>query len=239
MEPIITSEIVVAYSQCPRKAYLLMFSPDQGDPHEYIKILEQERREHQRRYIDRLKQKSDDVQPYTADNLRKGHDVLVNANLRAEGFEASCTVLTKVEGKSAFGKYNYEPTICVGTHTISKEQKLEVAFVGHVLERLQNKRPAAGRIVGMNGSLHGVKLDNNSKDLWRILEPLKEWIAANSPKPPPIVLNKHCSLCQFLTECEAKAQEQDHLSLLRSMSEKEITTQNKRGIFTVTHFTNT
>ena len=32
MEPTITTDIVVAYSQCPRKAYLLLFSPDQGEP---------------------------------------------------------------------------------------------------------------------------------------------------------------------------------------------------------------
>jgi len=39
MEPIITPAIVVAYAQCPRKAYLLLFSPDKGEPHEYVQIL--------------------------------------------------------------------------------------------------------------------------------------------------------------------------------------------------------
>ena len=36
MQPTITSEVVVAYAQCPRKAYLLLFSPEQGQPHEYV-----------------------------------------------------------------------------------------------------------------------------------------------------------------------------------------------------------
>ena len=45
MVPMITSEVVVAYSQCPRKAYLLLFSPDKGKPHEYVHILEQEQRD--------------------------------------------------------------------------------------------------------------------------------------------------------------------------------------------------
>jgi hypothetical protein len=35
----ITSEIVVAYAQCPRKAYLLLYSPEQGEPHEYVRML--------------------------------------------------------------------------------------------------------------------------------------------------------------------------------------------------------
>ena len=65
MEPIITPEIVVAYSQCPRKAYLLLFSPDKGEPHEYTQILEQQRQENQERYLNRLQHTHTDVQPYS------------------------------------------------------------------------------------------------------------------------------------------------------------------------------
>ena len=57
MDPTITTDIVVAYSQCPRKAYLLLFSPDKGEPHEYVQILEQLRKEHQEKYINRLQQR--------------------------------------------------------------------------------------------------------------------------------------------------------------------------------------
>ena len=38
MQPAITSEVVGAYAQCPRKAYLLLFHPEQGQPHEYVCI---------------------------------------------------------------------------------------------------------------------------------------------------------------------------------------------------------
>src|SRR5438445_11535543 len=75
MEPIITPEIVVAYSQCPRKAYLLLFSSDKGEPHEYVQILEQQRQAHQERYLNRLQHTHADVQPYSVENLRKGSKV--------------------------------------------------------------------------------------------------------------------------------------------------------------------
>jgi len=65
MAPVITSEIVVAYSQCPRKAYLLLFSPDKGEPHEYIQILEQQQCANQERYLNRLQQTHADLQPYS------------------------------------------------------------------------------------------------------------------------------------------------------------------------------
>ena len=85
MAPVITSEVVVAYSQCPRKAYLLMFSPDKGEPHEYVRILEQERCAHQEKYINRLQQTHADVQPYSLENLRTGSAVLTNARLQVDG----------------------------------------------------------------------------------------------------------------------------------------------------------
>src|SRR5215510_13108491 len=127
MESAITSEIVVAYSQCHRKAYLLLFSPDKGEPHEYVQILEQQRCANQEKYIDHLKHTHTDVQPYSTENLRKGSKVLINTHLQVDGLAADCGVLTRVEGSSMFGKYSYEPSIFVGTHSISKEQQLALS----------------------------------------------------------------------------------------------------------------
>src|SRR6266446_2098457 len=190
MEPAITTDIVVAYSQCPRKAYLLLFSPDKGEPNEYAQLLEQQRCENQERYLNCLQQTHADVQPYSLENLRKGSQVLSNAQLQVDGFAANCGVLTRVEGTSTFGKHSYEPSIFVGTHSISIEQQLALSYVGYVLERLQSTSPVAGRIIGVGGTSHTVKLGDRSKALRPLLEPLHEWTTADTPKPPTIVLNK-------------------------------------------------
>jgi predicted RecB family nuclease len=214
MEPTITADIVVAYSQCPRKAYLLLFSPDKGEPHEYVQILEQQRKEHQEKYINRLQQTHADVQPYAVENLRKGNKVLINAHLQVDGLAADCGVLTRVEGTSTFGKYSYEPSIVVGTHSITKEQQLALSFIGYVLERLQSALPVTGKIIGMDGTSHTVKLDHHAKALRPLLEPLHEWIMVDSPKPPPIVLNKHCPLCHFQRLYQTQAEQEDNLVCL-------------------------
>jgi len=233
MAPIITAEIVVAYSQCPRKAYLLLFSPDKGEPHEYIQILEQQRQANQERYIDHLQQTHADVQPYALATLRKGSKVLIHAHLRVDGFVADCGVLTRVEGTSTFGKYSYEPSIVVGTYSISKEQQLELSVVGYVLERLLHTSPAAGRIIGMDGKSHTIKLEESAKDLRPLLEPLQEWTTAPSPKPPPVMLNHHCSTCQFQGMCHAQAIQEDHLSLLGGITPQEIRQFHSKGLFTI------
>ena len=233
MEPTITADIVVAYAQCPRKAYLLLFSPDKGEPHEYVQLLEQQRCTHQERYLDRLQGKHPGVQPYSVENLHNGSEVLIKAHLQMDGFTAECGVLTKAEGITTFGKYIYEPSIFVGTYSISKEQQLELSFVGYVLERLQHKSPAAGRIIGMDGKAHTIKLGESSASLTSLLEPLLKWTTVPSPKPPPVLLNHHCPTCQFQRMCRAQAIQEDHLSLLGGITPKEIRKFNSKGIFTI------
>jgi predicted RecB family nuclease len=156
MKRTITSEILVSYSQCPRKAYLLLCTDQKGTPNEYMSILQQRKEALQRDYIKGVKQKNPDVQSYSTDSLRNGCELLVNAALEAEGLEAECGILTKVDGNSALGKYSYEPTLFIGTYRIDRYQKLELFFVGHILQQIQDKLPESGRIIGMDGKSHKV-----------------------------------------------------------------------------------
>ena len=233
MPPTITSDVVVAYAQCPRKAYLLLYSPEQGEPHAYARILEEQRRENHARYLDRLKQKHADVQPYTAATMRHGSTVLLNACLQADGLAAGCDVLTRVEEPSSRGRHWYAPTLCVGTYSISTEQKLAITFTGYVLGRLQPTPPMAGRLIAMDGTSHTVTLDKSAIDLMALLEPLQAWTRVASPEPPPVILNKHCPLCPFQRSCHAQAEQEDNLSLLAGVTARVKRQYEKKGIFTV------
>ena len=234
MKKIITSEIVVGYSQCPYKAYLLLCTSKRGSQHEYIQILEKQRQIAQRNYIEDLRQENADIQPYSLDNLKGNHKYLANATLEADGYSAKCAVLTKVRTHSAFGHYSYEPTIVVGSHTIKKEHRLELFFVSYVLERVQEKRPIFGYIVGMDGKSHRVKLENSSKTLIPFLEPLQEWVAEETSEPPSLILNKNCPACQFRDLCREKTVQEDNLSLLDGIStQRAINKYEKKGLFTV------
>jgi hypothetical protein len=141
----ITSQIVVAYSQCPRKAYLLMYSEKHGQLHEYQQILEQNRLAYQSRHLDILKQKPN-VYPYNLENLKKGCDILIDPRLTADGLQADCDILTKV------GKQTYEPTILIGTRAIDDTDKLHLIFIGHVLTKVQGNPPAIGHIIAADGN---------------------------------------------------------------------------------------
>jgi len=233
MKNIITSEVAVAYSYCSRKAFLLLSSDENKEPHEYVRIIENQARINQNKYLNILKQNNINLDPYDPNNIKEGSDFLVRATLKAKNLESYCDVLMKIQDKSSFGKYSYEPIIVVGTHNITKEQKIKLAFDGYVLGDIQNKLPVFGTVIGAGEQTQKLKLDSVYKKLRPIIQNLEKWIVTSPVEPPPVILNKHCPYCQFRMDCKEKAEKDDDLSLLDHMTPKLIQKYHKKGIFTV------
>jgi hypothetical protein len=59
---IITSEVFIAYTQCPLKAFLLLFSDEQGVFHDYPPILEERRQVNKIQYLKKVKQSHENVE---------------------------------------------------------------------------------------------------------------------------------------------------------------------------------
>ncbi|MEM9092362.1 MAG: IS66 family transposase, partial [Cyanobacteria bacterium P01_F01_bin.53] len=230
--PIITSEIFVAYSQCPRKAFLLLFSEDRGQPHEYPLILDKRRQDNREQYLKEFSKSHPESKVYETKTFRK-HEYLIDAKLRSDQLEACCTVLTQVDTNTPNSRRSYEPTIVVGTYSITPEQKTELLFIGLVLGRIQKEPPTMGRIVGMDGKSHRVRLENGYKDIKKSLKTLKNWRKNSAPEHPALILNKSCPSCQFQQICQQQAEKEGNLSLLDRMTAKAIQKYNKRGIFTI------
>jgi predicted RecB family nuclease len=53
-------------------------------------------------------------------------------------------------------------------------------------------------------------------------------------KPPPLVLNRHCAVCDFQPRCRNLAMKRDDFSLLTAMTAKERAKCNAKGISTIT-----
>jgi predicted RecB family nuclease len=233
MNKTITSEIVVAYDQCPRKAYLLLCASDTGRVNEYIAVLERQKSIHQNSYLENLRQQYPDIPTYSGRELRNGSSFLMSGILQDKDCEADYGILTKVVSPSLLGEHSYEPTIFVGTHQIDSDRKLELIFVGYVLGQIQGKPPTLGKIISAELKFHTVSLDNGYKILKPILQNLRESIQADSAEPPSLVLNKHCSYCQFQHLCQTQAEKDDNLSLLSHVTAKVLKHYEKKGIFTV------
>ncbi len=196
-------------------------------PHGYVLILEQQSRSNLREHIKKLKIKHE-LEPYSSSALLSRKHVLTKAVLEFNDLRAHCDVLIRKEGTSC-----YIPTLVVGTYKISKVYRLELAFIGYVLSKLQEEKPAFGYIVSGESKAHKVKLDFLYREISFALRKLRIWTSAQEYNPPLLFLNNHCTSCGFLEICNEEATQKDHLSLLKGISEKEIVAHNKKGIFTV------
>jgi len=229
----ITSDLVVAYAQCPRKGFLLLCSDEQGTPHEYVTILEQQQKANQARYTAIISRDNDSSTSDEPADLRRGTAYVVGTTLQAQGLEADCPVLTRVPVRSSLGDFSYEPTIVTGMSSLGPEQKIRIAFAGLVLGRVQTTLPKRGRIVGLDEHVHTIHLGEHYKELRPLLDPLQRWSASPPAEPPPVILNKHCATCQFRTPCRDKAGRDDDLSLLDHMTPRLMQRYHRKGIFTV------
>ncbi|MEW6736497.1 MAG: Dna2/Cas4 domain-containing protein [Acidobacteriota bacterium] len=172
-----------------------------------------------------------DATAYSAKALENVNATLCNAVLNWEDLTAKTDFLIRKENNQHKRRRYYEPAIVVGNYTITKEQILHITFAGYVLSKVQGQKIASGTVITADNKSHRVKLETASKTIEPILAELRKWKLSAQEQPPPVILNKHCSYCQFKEECYAKAKEIDHLSLLQGISKKEIEHQNKKGIF--------
>lgn len=91
----ITSNVLLAYSQCPRQAFFLLFTEEKGTPHEYTKTIKKQKQNNQAEYISVLKQKNYTVNLYEAKEQDSNNDFLTEATLTTNELEACCDLLRR------------------------------------------------------------------------------------------------------------------------------------------------
>lgn len=104
----ITHEIVVAYSQCPLKAFLLLRSEDHGKPHEYERLIDEHTQRNRTRYRNILKEKHVDTHLDNDPVLMIGKDALIDTPLKFRDLETdSCVLSNKKQGSSYSNSNGY------------------------------------------------------------------------------------------------------------------------------------
>jgi predicted RecB family nuclease len=130
------------------------------------------------------------------------------------------------------------PIRFVATNKVKEYDRLCAAFDALVLSQTLSVEIPTAKIV------HGQKLTSVTVNAiaW------KEAVAGKVDKitkllsrssPPDLVLNRHCSECEFRARCRQEALKADDLSLLPSITEKERDRYRSKGIFTVTQLSYT
>jgi predicted RecB family nuclease len=232
MGKLITTEVAVAHTHCPRKAFLLLNTASPPPPHEYESFCRARGEAHRERYLAQLRWAGPVAVGYDQGGFEAEYRYFGAVDLRTGNLSAFCDALVRVEHDSSPEGHFYCPQVVAGTYSITEDQRFSLAFAGHVLGLIRGRSPAYGKIITLDGVAHKVDLADDRREIASVLNELRE-IADPDSTAPPVILNRHCSLCPFRAECRAKAEADDDLSLLDRMTPKAIRRYHKKGIFTV------
>jgi predicted RecB family nuclease len=152
--------------------------------------------------------------------------------------QSSIPLLERLPFSGTATHNSYIPVRFIPREKLTPHDKLLLAFDALVLSATTNHTPPFGKIIhGSAYAVAKVKLDALMESAKAVIGTIVTQQANGTP--PPLVLNKHCSECEFQVRCRQTALETDDLSLLASMTEKEIKKQHSKGIFSVTQLSYT
>jgi predicted RecB family nuclease len=230
---LVTENVVRAYSNCVRKAYLLMFERGQSRPIDYEIAMEHRKARARELYLSN---------PVIAATLVELSTITQNSSVisgstrngvaRTPNFSTLSVLYRRVAKLSTQEKAIYEPVIFTSSNSVRDDDRIELGFSGTVLSKIQGTQTQRGMVIFSDAREVAVRLSEKIGNLLPTIRIMEEWSNAR-PDPPSVVLNKHCSICEFQHVCRPIAEMEDSISQLGRISEKELARFEKKGIFTV------
>ena len=127
----------------------------------------------------------------------------------------------------------FVPVLFLPWDKLDVSDSLAVCFGALALSQATGLLPHTGALIyGEGYRRKAVKVADYLARTRQIIEAIEA--SRQGQKPPPLVLNRHCAVCDFQPRCRGLAVERDDLSLLTAMTGKERTKYNAKGISTIT-----
>jgi predicted RecB family nuclease len=160
----ITREVLESYLHCKTKAHLKL-AGQQGIVSDYEALLLARRQEVRQQAIGKILARHQEGGvareiSLTVVELRQGPSLVLEAILEDDVLALVFDGLKRADGDSKLGDHHYVPILHNHGDKVGRQQKLLLAVLGLVPERVQGLRPATGLIVrGREGRLGKVRLD--------------------------------------------------------------------------------
>jgi predicted RecB family nuclease len=237
---VISSHIFDAYLNCPSKCWF-RFRNEVATGNMYSQWLETHSQYYRKEALKRLLASvhRDDfiVAPSRPINIKIAKwKLAADFSVRKDNLEANVHAIERMSLQDRPDQFI--PILFVFANKLTKKNKLLLAFSSLVLSEAFKHEIVYGQIIhGDDFTKTKIKMPLLIRDVQKINGKIATLLASNSP--PEIILNRHCTECEFQAMCRRKAVERDNLSLLAGMNEKELKKYNGKGIFTITQLSYT
>ncbi len=233
----ITAAVFFAFLKCPTKAYLLAIGEPAPDAF----------------FTDIQARISSMYKSEVTRRLRVGTEVVEPLDFRelwnSRGHEATAQPVDCETAIYNFVLPSHEPGGCQSQESTPSGTFVPVSFLPWDKPDLSDSllvcfgalalSQATGILVGNGTVIYGeahrrktVKIEDYAARTRQTIEVIGT--TCHSREPPPLVLNRHCAVCDFQPRCRRLAIERDDLSLISAMTGKERAKSNAKGVFTIT-----
>lgn len=253
---IITPSLFYQYATCPHWIWYDHFGDpsNKGDVPELAQKLLEQGVMHEEEYVEGLRgangakeAKGEDtfVEVSTKDParafaktvelMRAGAATIYQGSIEAEIdgvlWRGRPDLLEKRKGRSKLGAFFYAPVDIKSSHSIHKEQQLQLTFYAKILEELQGVCPKETAIINVDheripfspGPEHLVKAKKITREIVDIL----------GGKKPPLRLASKCKRSPWFEECVRSAEEASDIALIYDLDARAHPALRKAGIVTV------
>jgi predicted RecB family nuclease len=235
----ITPDVFEAYLKCPTKCWLRSTGePSAGATYpEWVKAQNDSYRKTGTERLLTDSPKDEVVFSPDRDNVkgakwRFASGLAVQAQMDFYVLESELHAVERVSSEGGGQDAQFIPVRFTFTNKLYWDDKLLLAFDALVLSEMLCCDVSSGNIVhGDDHATRKVRTAALAGKVRKIIGKIAKMLASHSP--PDLVLNRHCVECEFRDRCRQKSIEQDDLSLLSNMTEKERRKFNSKGIFTV------
>jgi predicted RecB family nuclease len=239
----INLEVLDSHLHCKTKGYLKL-AGERGEPSAYGALLSERTGQVRAQASEKMLAIAEEGEVLrgvllTPAVLKRQAAYLMEVKVEDEDLALSFDGLRKLTGASKLGDFHYAPVLCQGGEKVQPEDRLLLAVLALVVGTLQGRVPDVGFLFrGRECRCVRVKLTARLLDRAKwVLRELRE--QRQEGRTPRLLLNDHCPACEFHRRCTEQAKKQDELSLLRGLTEKELRSYARKGIFTVAQLAHT
>ena len=141
------------------------------------------------------------------------------------------------DGIEFIGKNKIIPILITPFEKITKTDKLFVTLKSSFIQNEFNFKIESCKVIyGKNLQETKFKLSSLTKNIKKIISELNKILSDSSE--PSLILNKHCSVCEYSASCKEKARAEGNISLMDRATFKVIEKYKKKGIFTIQQLSN-
>ena len=260
MEKISASQIryspsdLVTFSECQHASFLdkeaLNKSMETAESSATAKLLEKKGLEHEKAYLERLKNegkavieisKNNDLQSrvdQTIDAMNSGKDVVYQAVLIAGQWRGDVDFLIKCDTPSIFGDFSYEPLDAKWARTEKPKYFMQLCAYAELLTVLQDLQPVNMHLFLADGEKHTYQVADYFDSYSHAKKDFEMYIQNQIDDSYPYPCER-CNLCHWREKCKAQWEKDDHLSRVFNIRHSQVSNLEKSGIKTVASLAST